>query len=96
MSLVVQVIVRNGLAIVPLIVLVGESNRNLLRLFLVLERGFPSEKATEAMRKVLGHRKQFVWLDPPSPIDLIRIKVFVRFSFAVGALQPGKRSTVRE
>ena len=46
---------------------------HLVSLFLVLERGFTSEKATEAMRKVLGHRKQFVWLDPPSPIGVVTI-----------------------
>ena len=40
---------------------------HLVSLYLVLERGFSSEKATAGIRRALEHRKQFVWLDPPSP-----------------------------
>jgi hypothetical protein len=39
---------------------------HLVALHVVLERGFSSEKATQAIRQVLRHRQQFVWLDPPS------------------------------
>jgi hypothetical protein len=46
---------------------------HLVSLHLVLERGFSSEKATAGIRRVLEHRKQFVWLDPPSPIGNLTI-----------------------
>jgi hypothetical protein len=38
------------------------------QLYLVLERGFSSEKATAGLRRVLGQRQEFVWLEPPLPL----------------------------
>lgn len=46
---------------------------HLVSLYLVLERGFSSEKATAGIRRVLEHRKRFVWLDLPSPIGSLTI-----------------------
>lgn len=46
---------------------------HLVSLYFVLERGISSEKATAGMRRVLENRKQFVWLDPPSPIGNLTI-----------------------
>lgn len=46
---------------------------HLVSLYLVLERGFSSEKATAGIRRVLEHRKQFIRLDPPSPIGNLTI-----------------------
>jgi hypothetical protein len=46
---------------------------HLVSLYLVLERGFSSEKVTAAMRQALCHRQQFVWLDPPSSLGLMSI-----------------------
>lgn len=46
---------------------------HLVALYLVLEQGFSSEKATQAMRRVLRHRHQFVWLTPPASLGAVTI-----------------------
>ncbi|SRR5579883_1779866 len=46
---------------------------HLISLYLVLERGFSSAKATAGIRRAVEHRKQFIWLDPPSPIGNLTI-----------------------
>jgi hypothetical protein len=46
---------------------------HLISLHLVLERGHSSEEATEGIRRALGHGKDFVWLEPPSPFGDLTI-----------------------
>jgi len=46
---------------------------HLLSLHLILERGFPSPQATEAIRKALEHAERFVWLDPPPSLGTITV-----------------------
>jgi hypothetical protein len=41
---------------------------HLVGLYLVLECGFPAEKATEGIRWALRHRQQFMWLPRPSSL----------------------------
>jgi hypothetical protein len=39
---------------------------HLISMYLVLERGYDFQRATEAMRKVIEkHKRDFVWLRPP-------------------------------
>jgi hypothetical protein len=46
---------------------------HLVSLYLVLECGFSSEKATEGIRRALNQKGQFVWLEPPSPLGDLTI-----------------------
>jgi hypothetical protein len=46
---------------------------HLVSLQLVLERGYSSEQATEGIRRALGHRQDFHWLEPPSPLGNLTI-----------------------
>ncbi len=39
---------------------------HLISLFLMIERGFDSDQATEAIRRTLKQRDRFVWLEPPA------------------------------
>jgi hypothetical protein len=46
---------------------------HLLNLYLVFERNFKYKMATAAMRKVLKHRDQFTWLDPPDSLGEVTV-----------------------
>jgi hypothetical protein len=41
---------------------------HLIRLCLVLERGFPADVATDGMRRALLHKERFRWLAPPASL----------------------------
>jgi len=46
---------------------------HLISLCLVLERGYDPRWATEARRRALAHRQDFVWLDPPASLGAVTI-----------------------
>ena len=46
---------------------------HLVSLHLVLVRGYSSEKATEGIRRALGHRQDFIWLEPPASLGDLTI-----------------------
>ena len=46
---------------------------HLKSIYLVLEKGYGFEKATEAMREVLARQPGFVWLDPPPSLGEITV-----------------------
>jgi hypothetical protein len=46
---------------------------HLISLYLMLEHGFDSNQATEAINRALRHRERFVWLEPPASMGAITI-----------------------
>ena len=45
----------------------------LIRLCLQLEHGFDSEQATAAIQQAASRPESFVWLDPPTSLDVITV-----------------------
>ena len=48
-------------------------NGHLVSLYLVLERHFSGQQATEALATVLNHADRFVWFEPPQPNGQITV-----------------------
>ncbi len=46
---------------------------HLISLYLVLERGYESAKATWVMQRVVSHSEHFVWLEPPSSMGAMTV-----------------------
>jgi hypothetical protein len=46
---------------------------HLISLYLVLERGFPANVATEGMRRALQNRERFHWLAPPASLGEVTV-----------------------
>ncbi len=58
---------------------IGSVGAHLIRLYLILERGLPPERANAAMRWATRRKREFAWLEPPpstgevTVLDVLRV-----------------------